>query len=97
MAIRISKLAKADLRSLFLDSIDKFGPAQAEKYIAQLERSFGALSDNPKMARIREEFDMPVRVHPSQQHVIVYTILDDGKTVRILRVRHHSEDWTESP
>ena len=40
---------------------------------------------------------MPVRVHPSQQHVIVYTILDDGKTVRILRVRHHSEDWTESP
>lgn len=73
------------------------GPAQAERYKARLGQIFQVLSDNPEIARLRLEITPPVRVYPAQKHMIVYAIAEDGKTVFVLRVRHHRENWRERP
>ncbi|MBC8518911.1 MAG: type II toxin-antitoxin system RelE/ParE family toxin [Gammaproteobacteria bacterium] len=36
----------------------------------------------------------PVRIHPIQSHITIYTISDDGN-VFIIRIRHGHEDWLE--
>ena len=96
MAIEFSKSADADLLGILEHGIDQYGLARAEDYMSRLDGSFRALSKNPEIARLRPEIIPPVRAHPSQSHVIVYTILDDGKTILVLRVRHHREDWTKA-
>lgn len=95
MAIEFSRAAEDDLSGVFLYGIEEHGLAQAERYKAQLDKAFQVLSDNPKIARLREEITPPVRVYPAQKHIVVYTILEDGQTVYVLRVRHHRENWSE--
>ena len=45
----------------------------------------------PEMARERPEFDPPVRIHPSAEHLIVYRLEDDHRA--ILRVLGGGQDW----
>ena len=97
MAIEFSLAAESDLLEIFLYGIQEHGLAQAERYKGQLEKTFQTISDNPKITRLREEITPPVRVYPAQKHMIVYTILEDGQTVYVLRVRHSRENWTEHP
>ena len=97
VAIKFSRAAEADLRDIFIYSIEAHGVAQAEHYKHQFDDAFNALADNPKMARLRQEITPPVRVYPVQKHMIIYTILEDSETVFILRVRHHRENWTDRP
>lgn len=97
MAIEFSLAAEDDLLGIFLYGIQEHGLAQAERYKGQLEATFQTISENPKITRLRREITPPVRVYPAQRHMIVYTILEDGQTVYVLRVRHHRENWTERP
>lgn len=97
MAIRFSSAAEDDLLEILLYGIEEHGLTQAERYKAQLEKAFDTLSHNPEIARLRHEISPPVRVYPVQKHMIVYSLLEDGKTVFVLRVRHHRENWTNSP
>ena len=97
MAIEFSRAAEGDLLGIFLYGIEKHGLARAERYKSRLNRSFQTLSDNPKIARLRQEITPPVRVYPAQKHMVVYTIAEDGETILVLRVRHHRENWTEHP
>ena len=97
MAIEFSRAAEEDLLGIFLHGIKEHGLTQAERYKAQLDRNFRILSDHPGIARLRQEITPPVRVYPARKHMIVYTVLEDGKTVFVLRVRHHRENWMENP
>lgn len=97
MPIEFSRAAEADLLGIFLSGIERHGLKQAERYRAKLETAFRALSGAPELARLREEITPPVRVHPVQSHVIVYAIGEDGRTVFVLPVRHHRENWAERP
>jgi len=97
VAIEFSRAAENDLLEIFLYGIEEHGLAQAERYKGQIDNNFQTLSENPKIARLRQEITPPVRVYPAQKHMIVYTIMEDGQTVFVLRVRHHRENWTEQP
>ncbi len=96
MNYRLSSQAEADLIELYLHGVDRFGIAQAETYQDKLEHAFALIEENPEMARLREEITPPVRIHPFEGHIIVY-LVDDNRQVRILRVRHSSENWPEHP
>jgi len=97
VAIKLSLSAESDLLGIFLYGIEEHGLLQAEHYKSQIEKSLKTLSDNPKITRLRKEITPPVRVYPAHKHMIVYTILEDGQTAYVLRVRHHSENWAEHP
>ena len=57
-----------------------------------LAKTFEFLAENPQAARLREEIDPPVRIHPVQAHLVVYRVDDDGD-VFVIRIRHGHEDW----
>jgi toxin ParE1/3/4 len=88
----LSRLAEQDLIELFLDGSERFGLRQAEAYLDLLAHTFEFLADNPQAARLREEIDPPVRIHPVQAHLVVYRVDDDGD-IFVIRVRHGHEDW----
>ncbi len=92
MGYHLSRLAEQDLIELFLEGVERFGLVQAETYHDLLANTFKFLADNPKAARLREEIDPPVRIHPVQAHLVVYRVETDGE-IFIIRVRHGHEDW----
>ncbi len=96
MNYRLSKAAEADLIDIFLSGVEAFGVKQAEIYQDKIDHSIAIIGDNPDLARLRTEITPPVRIHPVGSHVIVY-LVDDGGLVRILRIRHQRENWTEFP
>lgn len=88
----LSSKAEEDIIEIFLRGAEQFGLQQAEHYHTILEKTFRFLAENPLAAHLRTEISPPVRVHPIESHIIVYTTDDDGK-VFIIRVRHSHEDW----
>lgn len=88
----LSRKAEEDIIDIFLWGADQFGIQQAEHYHNLLEKSFQFLADNPLAAHERTEINPPVRIHPIESHIIVYTEDEQGG-VFIIRVRHGHEDW----
>ena len=90
MKYRTTEQADEDIVGIYLHGERIFGAAQAERYQDGLFRAFALLGTNPELARLREDFVPPVRLHPYGAHVIVYTADDD---VLIVRVLHGRQDW----
>lgn len=96
MAYRLTCKAAEDIIAIYEEGIRLFGAVQAEKYHFGIEKVFRLLSENPELAREREEITPPVRVHPYGTHLIVY-IIEPKRDILIVRVRHGHEDWQEDP
>jgi toxin ParE1/3/4 len=94
-AYRFTRAATQDLVAIYLNSLERFGAVQADRYHDGLQRTFAFLAETPRAARLREEIQPPVRAHPFKAHIIVYEEIDEG--VPILRVRHGREDWISAP
>jgi toxin ParE1/3/4 len=71
MAYRITRQADRDIIDIYLRGCREFGQAQAERYHAGLAATFDLIDRNPRLAREREQFDPPVRLHPYGAHMIV--------------------------
>lgn len=80
----VSPAARQDLEEASRYGDETFGVDQTDSYFAQLDRAFELIAEFPQLARERQEYDPPVRVHRHDRHYIVYTVLPDH--VRILRV-----------
>lgn len=91
---RLSRKAEDDVVDIFVFGREQFGVHQAERYHDLLEKTFRFLAENPEAARERTEITPPVRIHPFQAHIVIYTIDADGD-VFVLRVRHGREDWQD--
>jgi len=94
-SLRLSEVARADIRAIYRHGVEDFGVGQADAYAAALRSSIKRLADYPESAPLRDGLDRPVRVLPFRVHIIVYA-LDEGG-VHILRVRHAHEDWVSNP
>lgn len=92
---RVSRNAEVDLRLIFLEGMDRFGPRQAERYREAFKREFDLLAQFPDMARRRDVWPESIRAFPHGSHVILYELEDEG--IVILRVRHGREDWLNDP
>ena len=88
---RLAPAAEADLEDIWLYTARNWSLQQADRYMDALEGAFDTLVARPEIARERPEFDPPVRVHPSAQHVIVYRIEADHRV--ILRVLGGRQNW----
>lgn len=89
---QLTRAASDDLVAIYLYGLERFGPAQADRYHDGLEAPFNFHGEYPRAAREREEIRSPVRIYPYKAHLIVYE-LGPNDNVRILRVRHAREDW----
>ena len=92
---RLTALAEADLRDIFWQGLELFGPNQTERYVSELEEHLAYLGQFPDSSRLRPELDPPVRVHPYGAHVIIYEHDDDA--IVVLRIRSARENWATDP
>lgn len=92
---RLSVEASEDLIAIYIQSHDQFGPRQADRYQDELEALFNRLSASPGVARLRTDYDPPIRVFTFKAHVVIYDEEPEG--VLIQRVRHWHEDWLSDP
>lgn len=89
-AIYKQALAEQDLVDIWLHSLQEWGEQQADTYLDEMERIMLLLLEQPKIGRLREEFQPPVHVFYHAQHLIVYQIIPAG--ISIIRVLHKSMD-----
>ncbi|MDE3116519.1 MAG: type II toxin-antitoxin system RelE/ParE family toxin [Pseudomonadota bacterium] len=92
---RLTPAALRDLETIWRYSAEVWSLEQADRYITGLTLAFDTIAANPKLARERQEYVPPVRIHRYQAHIVIYRIGDDD--VIIIRVRHGSEDWASDP
>lgn len=90
-AYRLTPTAQRDLEDIWLYTAQTWSMAQADRYTDIIEDTFDRLLFMPEMARERLEFDPPVRIHPSAEHLIIYRVEEDQLV--ILRVLGAGQDW----
>lgn len=83
---RFSNKAIRDLDGILDYTLQKFGTAQAEKYVDQLKKHIIMLAENSFLAPLRKEFSPPVRIYPSGGHLIVFEEAND--CILIVRIVH---------
>ena len=88
---RLTPAAQNDLADIWLYTAQQCSVTQADRYTDILEDTLERLLFMPDMARERPEFDPPVRIHPSADHLIIYHIEKDHLSV--LRILGASQDW----
>lgn len=86
----LSEAADEDLEDIFNFTLNKFGFAQAEKYLLEIDDIFQNLIKNPELGKSRNEIKKGLYSFPKDNHVIFYRILEDH--IRIVRVLHGSRD-----
>ena len=91
MTYWLTPAAQYDLEDIWLYTAQQWSIEQADRYTDILEDTFDRLLFMPEMARERPEFDPPVRIHPSAEHLIIYHIESDHLV--IMRVLGASQDW----
>lgn len=88
---RLTPAARNDLEDIWLYSAQQWSVEQADRYADILEDTIDQLLFMPEMGRARSEFDPPVRIHPSAEHLIVYRIENDH--LSIVRILGAGQDW----
>lgn len=95
----LSPAAEQDLSDIWDYSAETWSTDQADEYLRGLEALLGLLSERPNIARERQEFDPPVRVHQYRSHLVIFEASDDR--LHLIRVMHARQHWqaylTESP
>jgi len=90
-AFRLTPAARNDLEDIWLYTAQQWSFQNADRYTNILEDAFERLLFMPEMARERSEFDPPVRIHPSAEHLIIYRV--EEQHLLILRVLGAGQDW----
>ena len=86
MRHRITARAERDLKDIYRYTVLTFGPAQAEKYLHELDTVFELLGDYPNMGR---PYDGRTRQFVHGSHIILYRVGE--KEVVIGRVFHGAQ------
>jgi len=88
--LKITKtlFAEEDLINIWVYTLQEWGEVQADHYLDNLEEIFKQISETPMMARERQEYNPPVRIHPHEHHLIIYRASDTE--VEIIRVLHEN-------
>ncbi|QYO75220.1 type II toxin-antitoxin system RelE/ParE family toxin [Devosia salina] len=90
MRHEISRAAEADLKDIFLYTLETFGSRQAQRYLRDLGAVFEMLGDFPELGRTFEA-DSRSFIHGS--HIVIYRVEDD--VVLIGRVLHGARDRSD--
>lgn len=91
---RTTRRCDRDIVVVYACLVVDFSIQQAEQYYDGLIAVFGLLPDNPRMAKERPEFRLPIRLHACKSQTIVCVTEPDG--ILIVRVLHGRQGWVIS-
>ncbi|MGI9363364.1 MAG: type II toxin-antitoxin system RelE/ParE family toxin [Parasphingorhabdus sp.] len=89
-APKIDPTARADLRRIGRETVNRWGEAQKERYLAKITARIKTLAFQPNIGTARDDLDRGVRSAVAGKHLLLYRIIDDR--VHILRVVHQNRD-----
>jgi toxin ParE1/3/4 len=92
LKIRLSRAAERDLESIWFYTITEWGEAQAEKYVALIERGFSQLLDNPYLGKERPDIQAGYRVLYVEKHLIFYQV--NESYIEVFGIPHMRMDVT---
>jgi len=84
---KLSRKAKADLKSIALYTERKWGRDQRNHYILQFDQCFHLLGENPNLGQACDEISPCYRQYPQESHIILYRLATEG-IVEIIRILH---------
>lgn len=84
---KLSKKAKADLKSIALHTGREWGRDQRNHYILQFDQCFHLLGENPNLGQSCDEISSGYRQYPQGSHIIFYR-LNAEDVVEIIRILH---------
>lgn len=88
--LRVSRAARRDLDEIASFTIERWGDAQCEKYLADLEIRFNTIARAPERGRKCDDVSPGLMKQPEGRHVVFYRVRSDR--VVIVRVLHDSMD-----
>jgi toxin ParE1/3/4 len=89
---QLSKEAKNDLRSIALFTENRWGRAQRNLYIKQLDEAFLMLAQNPNLGISCDYIRDGYRKLPQGSHIIFYKYKLESN-ILVVRVLHKSMDY----
>lgn len=92
MRLRLSPEAKEDIYLMHEFGSLRFGVRQADTYVDDLMHLFAEVEQFPQAARERTDVVPSIRLWRYQAHNVCYRI--EGDIIWIVRILHHSMDWT---
>lgn len=84
-------LAEQDIADIWADGADRWGVTQADHYFDGMVNLFDLLSVQPEIARLRDEFKTPVRMHIYGSHIVIFETIEPK--ISIVRVLHQRRDF----
>jgi toxin ParE1/3/4 len=95
---RIRALAQADLESIWLDTCEEWGAAQADTYLESVVQRFEWLVENPTLGKPRDDIKQGYFCFPEGMHLIFYVLSKQGlknNHVEIIGIPHQRRDIVE--
>lgn len=84
---KLSRKAKADLKSIARYTEQEWGREQRNHYLLQFDQQFHLLGENPSVGQSCNEISPGYRQHPQGSHIIFYRP-DSNGVVEIIRILH---------
>ncbi|RBP31104.1 toxin ParE1/3/4 [Marinobacter pelagius] len=84
---KLSRKAKADLKSIAVYTEREWDRDQRNHYIFQFDQCFHLLGENPNLGQSCEEISPGYRQYPQGSHIIFYRVANDG-VVEVIRILH---------
>ncbi len=88
---RLSRLAEADLESIWAYSEANWGVDQAEAYVRDLQRAIEATAANPRLGRACDEIRSGYCKRTVGSHVVFYRL--GAGIIDVIRILHQRMDF----
>lgn len=84
---KLSRKAKADLKSIAIYTERKWGRDQRNHYILQFDQCFHLLGENPNLGQTCDGISLGYRNYPQGSHIIFYRLAAENG-IEIIRILH---------
>lgn len=86
-SFKLSRKAKADLKSIARYTEREWGRDQRNQYVLQFDQCFHLLGENPNLGQPCDEINPGYRQYPHGSHIIFYRVANDS-AVEVIRILH---------
>lgn len=91
MKVELTHAALDDLRSIRRYTLERWGPAQEERYLNQMWRCYEAICEDASKFRFRHDLFRDCQIAAEGKHVILFRMRDDK--LQVVRVLHAAMDF----
>jgi toxin ParE1/3/4 len=84
--LKLTKCAQTDLEQIADYTMAEWGQKQADFYLAQLEKAFYSVLDNPHLGKSRDDIKAGYRSLLVEKHLVFYLLANEQ--LEIMRILH---------